>query len=153
HLLIDISKLFFQKDNNKRTWFFADQILHFITILAVWAWAYNVSFDFSQLSDKTKLIYAVSILFLITPSSVIIKTIISKWSPASVTGETQDSLQNAGKLIGILERLLVFAFVLLGKWEGVGFLLAAKSVFRFGDLKDAKDMKLTEYVLIGTLLS
>ncbi|RZK66384.1 MAG: DUF3307 domain-containing protein, partial [Pedobacter sp.] len=31
--------------------------------------------------------------------------------------------------------------------------LAAKSIFRFGDLKDAHDIKLTEYVLIGTLLS
>jgi hypothetical protein len=33
------------------------------------------------------------------------------------------------------------------------FLLAAKSIFRFGDLKKVKDRKLTEYVLIGTLLS
>jgi hypothetical protein len=31
--------------------------------------------------------------------------------------------------------------------------LAAKSIFRFGDLKESKDRKLTEYVLIGTLLS
>ena len=37
--------------------------------------------------------------------------------------------------------------------EGVGFLIAAKSVFRFGDLSKAKDRKLTEYILIGTLLS
>ena len=64
-----------------------------------------------------------------------------------------ETLQNAGKWIGILERLMIFGFILLGKWEGIGFLLAAKSVFRFGDLKDARDMKLTEYVLIGTLLS
>jgi hypothetical protein len=32
-------------------------------------------------------------------------------------------------------------------------LIAAKSVFRFGDLKESKDRKLTEYILIGTLLS
>ena len=38
-------------------------------------------------------------------------------------------------------------------WEGIGFLLAAKSVFRFGDLNNSKDRNLTEYVLIGTLLS
>ncbi|RYE13805.1 MAG: DUF3307 domain-containing protein, partial [Sphingobacteriales bacterium] len=38
-------------------------------------------------------------------------------------------------------------------FEAVGFLLAAKSIFRFGDLKEAHDIKLTEYVLIGTLLS
>ncbi|VTP98075.1 Uncharacterised protein [Sphingobacterium daejeonense] len=31
--------------------------------------------------------------------------------------------------------------------EGVGFLLAAKSIFRFGDLTNAKDTKFTEYVL------
>jgi hypothetical protein len=43
--------------------------------------------------------------------------------------------------------------VIIGKWEGIGFLLAAKSIFRFGDLKEAKDRKLTEYILIGTLLS
>ncbi|MFZ0597577.1 MAG: DUF3307 domain-containing protein, partial [Flavobacterium sp.] len=38
-------------------------------------------------------------------------------------------------------------------FEAIGFLLAAKSIFRFGDLKEAKDRKLTEYVLIGTLIS
>ncbi|WP_332910802.1 hypothetical protein [Algoriphagus boritolerans] len=63
------------------------------------------------------------------------------------------SLQNAGKYIGILERLFVFVFVITGKWEAIGFLLAAKSVFRFGDLRKSKDRKLTEYILIGTLIS
>jgi hypothetical protein len=62
-------------------------------------------------------------------------------------------LPNAGKYIGILERLLVFTFVVLGHWEAIGFLVAAKSVFRFGDLKESGNRKLTEYILIGTLLS
>ena len=48
---------------------------------------------------------------------------------------------------------MVFTFILYGRWEAVGFLLAAKSVFRFGNLKESHDRKLTEYVLIGTLLS
>ena len=64
-----------------------------------------------------------------------------------------DSLQDAGKYIGIMERLFVFAFILTDHWEAIGFLLAAKSIFRFGDLKESKERKLTEYVLIGTLLS
>jgi hypothetical protein len=38
-------------------------------------------------------------------------------------------------------------------WQAIGFLIAAKSVFRFGDLSQSKDRKLTEYILIGTLLS
>jgi hypothetical protein len=37
--------------------------------------------------------------------------------------------------------------------EWLGLLLAAKSIFRFGDLTNAKDKNLTEYILIGTLLS
>jgi hypothetical protein len=43
--------------------------------------------------------------------------------------------------------------VISGHWEAIGFMLAAKSIFRFGDLKDSKDRKLTEYVLIGTMIS
>ncbi|MFW5760036.1 MAG: hypothetical protein ACOCXH_03530 [Cyclobacteriaceae bacterium] len=32
-------------------------------------------------------------------------------------------------------------------------MIAAKSVFRFGDLKEAGQRKRTEYILIGTLIS
>ncbi|MDZ7853283.1 MAG: hypothetical protein U5L98_11735 [Halomonas sp.] len=53
----------------------------------------------------------------------------------------------------MLERLLVLTLVLLDQLTAVGFLLAAKSVLRFGDLRDSRDRKLTEYVLLGTLLS
>ncbi len=67
--------------------------------------------------------------------------------------DDEKSLEHAGRYIGILERLFVFAFIVLNHWEAVGFLLAAKSVFRFGDLRDAHDIKLTEYILIGTLIS
>ena len=47
----------------------------------------------------------------------------------------------------------MFVFIITNEWQAVGFLLAAKSVFRFGNLQEAKDRKLTEYILIGTLLS
>jgi hypothetical protein len=64
-----------------------------------------------------------------------------------------DDTNNAGKYIGILERLFIFFFVLINFGKESAFLLAAKSIFRFGDLKESKDVKLTEYILIGTLLS
>lgn len=50
----------------------------------------------------------------------------------------REPLYKAGRWIGILERLLVFVFVLLGQYAAIGFLLAAKSIFRFGDLREAK---------------
>lgn len=62
-------------------------------------------------------------------------------------------LPEAGKIIGRFERLLILLFVLTGSVAGVGFLLTAKSVFRFGDLKDDKTHKRAEYYLIGTLSS
>lgn len=174
HFLIDASKLKFQKEGTKRTWFIVDQLLHLLTIVIVWSCTEHLAFDWEILSNKKILIYLTAILVLFEPSSIFIRTIISQWAPSSTTkipasfdgAENsllldpektkpidKESLVNAGKWIGVIERFLVLVFVLLGKWEGVGFLLAAKSVFRFGDLKDAKDMKLTEYVLIGTLLS
>ena len=39
--------------------------------------------------------------------------------------------------------------LLIGQYEAVGFIIAAKSVLRFKDTDTAK----TEYVLAGTLLS
>ncbi len=62
-------------------------------------------------------------------------------------------LPNAGKWIGYLERILILIFIFTNNIEGVGFLLAAKSIFRFGELNKSRDIKVTEYVLIGTFLS
>ncbi|MCC5808165.1 MAG: DUF3307 domain-containing protein [Opitutales bacterium] len=71
------------------------------------------------------------------------------------TGDTsarREGLAQGGRIIGWLERALIFFFVLIGKPEAVAFLVAAKSVFRFGELtKDSR--KEAEYILIGTLMS
>lgn len=83
---------------------------------------------------------------------MVINVLLANWAKALEESEGE-SLVNAGRYIGILERLMVFIFVLTDHWEAIGFLLAAKSIFRFGDLKESKDRKLTEYILIGTLLS
>ncbi|MCU0827987.1 MAG: DUF3307 domain-containing protein [Tabrizicola sp.] len=64
---------------------------------------------------------------------------------------TAESLPGAGRMIGLLERGLIFALVLIGQPQGVGFLMAAKSILRYGSLKD--DRALSEYVIIGTLAS
>lgn len=60
---------------------------------------------------------------------------------------------NGGKVIGQYERLLILIFVLASAPTAIGFLVASKSVFRFGDLTDASSRKAAEYILIGTLMS
>lgn len=57
---------------------------------------------------------------------------------------------NRGRVIGLLERALIFFFVLQGQYGVIGFTLAAKAFTRF---KELDDRRFAEYVLIGTLLS
>jgi len=53
----------------------------------------------------------------------------------------------------MFERILVFTFVINNHFEGIGFLIAAKSILRFNDIKGSEARKEAEYVLIGTLMS
>lgn len=152
HGFIDFLKLNYQKNKTKRNWFIIDQALHLSVLIAI-TFSYNQEKIDFYFMDNQIWIMITALVLLTKPTSIIIKTIISIWTPESKIDKSDDSLQNAGNYIGILERLFVFYFVISGHYEAVGFLLAAKSIFRFGDLKEAKDRKLTEYVLIGTLLS
>ena len=58
---------------------------------------------------------------------------------------------HSGKLIGYLERCLILIFVVLSQYEAIGFLIAAKSILRFGEASSGTEK--SEYVLAGTLLS
>ncbi|WP_288458246.1 DUF3307 domain-containing protein [uncultured Chryseobacterium sp.] len=153
HFIIDAAKLSFQTAKSKKSWFFIDQALHIAVIAGISFYFNEFNFDFLKNQEILKIIMAA--LFLTTPASIFIKILLSSWTPVPETQNNiqTESLSSAGKYIGILERLLVFTFIVVNHWEGVGFMVAAKSVFRFSDLAQAKQRKLTEYVLIGTLLS
>ena len=153
HGIIDALKLYAQKENNRSRWFFIDQSLHILSILLLWFLCIKPELNFESWSGKMSIwIYAAAMVFITFVSGIVIRELLSGWSKA-LNEANKESLNYAGKYIGILERLFVFVFVITDNWEGIGFLLAAKSVFRFGDLKESKDRQLTEYMLIGTLLS
>jgi len=151
HGMIDLLKLHFQKPRTKRLWFIADQILHLIAIGGIALLWNDTDLRLYEI-DNRFWIYATAVVLLTTPASIVIKNIISVWTPDE-TDDKEADLQNAGKYIGTLERLFVFFFIITGNFASIGFLMAAKSIFRFGDLTQSKDRKLTEYVLIGTLMS
>ncbi|MFC4874203.1 DUF3307 domain-containing protein [Negadavirga shengliensis] len=152
HWCIDVVKLYSQNENTKRLWFFLDQFAHVVIILLLVHFSGVDVLVYWKSWGEAEWLTFTAIVFLTIPASIVIKTIISKWDPLPHDDGTS-SLQEAGKYIGILERLFVFVFIVSGRWEAIGFLVAAKSVFRFGDLRQSKDRKLTEYILIGTLLS
>ena len=57
---------------------------------------------------------------------------------------------NAGRIIGMLERIMIFLFLMENQYAAIGFILAAKGITRF---KEMEDRHFAEYVLIGTFLS
>lgn len=65
--------------------------------------------------------------------------------------DAPEGLPQAGAIIGNLERALAYLFILSGQPQNIGFLLAAKSVLRFGAAKEQRGV--SEYVIIGTLMS
>jgi hypothetical protein len=133
--------------------FFIDQSVHLLLIFIIT----RLYFSFFETATVLNLSVSVEKLAIILgyvfcskPSNIVIKEIFAVYS-INVKKESPESteLPNAGKLIGIIERWLVLTFILLGQFDGVGFLLAAKSILRFKDT----DILKTEYVLIGTMLS
>ena len=151
HFAIDFIKCRFTR-HSLRT-FLTDQLWHVAVILLLWLAFFSDGFDWSLLraADSAAVwVTAMAYLLMLRPSSIFLSLFLDKWTPTSATSQ---SLPNAGKWIGYIERVLILTFVLAGSVEGVGFLLAAKSVFRFGELNKAKEIRTTEYVLIGTLAS
>lgn len=152
HYWIDIIKVYLSKIKEHFAWYVLDQLAHYAVIICVWL--FMIEGDLSVLPEIPPLehvwIIALAFLTLSQPTSITLKIFLSKWTAQLNSDKT---LSMAGSTIGVIERFLVLIFILSGNWEAIGFLIAAKSVFRFSDLKDAHNRQLTEYILIGTLSS
>lgn len=150
HIIIDFLKIKLQRQFSSILLFFIDQVLHLL-VIGLAAGVYQ-TIDWMTIfpNQEKALVLALAFVLLTYVTGVVMKVFLSRWEFTDFEG---DSLKNAGWYIGVLERLFIFGFVFLNYWAGIGFLIAAKSIFRFSDLSRAKDRKLTEYVLIGTLLS
>ena len=124
-----------------------------MVIAVLWFLLYGKENELSFMGSRCSTnvwIIGMAYILMLKPSSILLSLFLDKWTP---TSSNTQSLPNAGQWIGYIERVLILTFVLIGSIEGVGFLLAAKSVFRFGELNKAKEIRTTEYVLIGTLAS
>lgn len=151
HLAIDLMK---SRLRPGLTAFLADQGLHLATLALLAQW--QPGLWTGGLWHGCAALPAVMALF----SGAVIATraggfaiglLIAPFAAALSAGDTTEGLPGAGRLIGLLERGLVFALMLFGQPGGIGLLIAAKSILRFGAVKD--DRALSEYVIIGTLAS
>ena len=157
HLAIDSLKIM-----GERRWpsspvvlFIADQFFHVSVILAVVGYHSGFSlYDMEGVFSARFLAYTIALLLTVVVSPIFLRVFFSKWKQEQTFHKKRhETLIDAGLLIGIMERLIIVLFIQVGFLSGIGFLLAAKSIFRFGDLTNAKDTKFTEYVLVGTFAS
>lgn len=158
HYLIDLLKIYFRTPKaNDLLWFIADQFLHIISIIGVALLIGGAANQWIEglgelLSSKEVLVVALAYCFIIWPSMIIINLATQGWQ-TQINDEMGPSLQNAGKWIGILERILVLTFVLAAQFQAIGFLIAAKSILRISVKTENSARILSEYVLIGTFIS
>jgi hypothetical protein len=154
HTLIDYLKLKFDKEGSIIA-FITDQFAHFMVIIIVWMNLIETGNLFEKIITMTSNLKVLSIItgYIIctTPLSFFIGIATKKWQDELKKEDGKiENLLNGGKWIGIIERLMIFTFVLLGKYEAIGFLITAKSILRF---RQDTETKQSEYVLVGTLLS
>jgi Protein of unknown function (DUF3307) len=157
HYCIDLWKLY-QKENSFS--FITDQVLHITVLVIVWMIFYQpagwVSVHLLQLADNYNFwLITSAYLFTVFPLSYLLGYATQRWRKdiEQNTERSATSLSEAGKWIGIFERILVLTFVITNHFEGIGFLIAAKSILRFNDIKGDNMRKEAEYILIGTLMS
>jgi len=55
-----------------------------------------------------------------------------------------------GKIIGIIERMILFILIITGNITTIGFVIAAKALARF---KELENKNFAEYFLVGTMCS
>ena len=150
HILIDGWKSY-RREN--LFYFIADQLFHLIVITGCWLYLF---FDWADITLKWREIstngsfwkITTGIIFLTMPAGILIGKMTRHWRDQI---ENAESLENAGKWIGIAERIIIVIFVLNNQYSAIGLLVAAKGIIRFNE-KDRPEIK-TEYLVIGTLMS
>jgi hypothetical protein len=101
--------------------------------------------------------YLFGALLSLNEANLLVRLLIETFvlRPAGAAPQPPQSLllgreYSRGRIIGLLERLLVFSLVLQGEYGAFGLIIATKGLARF---KNLDDREFAEYFLVGTMLS
>lgn len=93
----------------------------------------------------------VTTVALIGPANAVVREVLDRVARGLLSEERR---LKGGRVIGPLERVMVFAFAIGGNYGGVAAILAAKGILRFPEIsKDEGDGSRAEYVLVGSFVS
>lgn len=150
HGLVDGAKARMLRGRDERFWPFAvDQLVHLLILLGAALLLSRLPLRpwFPESGSTHLAWFLAAYAFNVNGSSSLVRAVLRRFTPPEAADGEQPG---AGRIIGVLERLITLTLVLLDQWGALGFVLAAKSIARFKDL----DQRLSaEYYLIGTLMS
>ena len=166
HFFVDWLKTFLEKKfvspKVRLTVFICDQVIHLglifvfylVTKLENLLSAINIVFIGKTISTMNLVVYTLLILLIINPAAVLVKKVFALLETENDYNKGFDNSINtnsrAGKIIGILERLITMMLILVNQYSVLGLVLTAKSIARFKDFEKAH---FAEKYLIGTLVS
>lgn len=171
HLTIDVMKYHYvhlvRADaeitvNEDKKIFILDQVLHILCLIVI-AYFFTVTgggisvgihvnrfFSVIGLPKMECLSWITALLLINKPANIAISRMLMVYRPDDKDAERK-RVNNAGRLIGSLERMIMLIFISIGQYSAIGLVLTAKSIARYD--KIAKDPEFAEYYLLGTLLS
>lgn len=179
HVVINLLQYLFLKyfciseknaDAYRRLIFWADQLLH-VSVFALLSYSMRNTdiaslyrgflFDFTtsfNLSASAVFSWILKLLLLYKPANILIVHLLGSYRPTSKTDkketdgkEPAEEEKQAGRFIGMLERLIMAILISIQQYSAVGLVLTAKSIARYD--KISGDQAFAEYYLLGTLLS
>jgi len=153
HAAIDAVKVWaLPASLRNRLWaYLGDQALHLATIAAA-AWLAPDAFATGLWAAAPDALWPALVLLCgLILTTLAAGPVVAALMMPFIDGAPTDALPDAGRMIGLLERAMIFFMVLVGEPTGIGFLIAAKSILRFNAASETH--KASEYVIIGTLAS
>lgn len=123
-------------------------------------WYSNLDFGFVHDVAIDQFVLGVgAVLFLLATGNRIVRFTLAATEASLIEGE---GTMRGGRVLGPMERLIVAAAVISGGAAGAGFVIAAKGLLRFREIRGAdqsngpkqpKVDEITEYFLVGTFTS
>ncbi len=158
HTLLDYAKARLSGDG----WiaFTADQAAHLLVVAlaSIWltaSWSGMIDVIRSIVTNPLVYLYACAYVAVVFGGGYLVQKVTQSFlaTMRSSLTDLKPGLPNAGKYIGWVERILILTFILGGYEAAVGFLLAAKALVRYPEIKEDTRGHFAEYFLVATLTS
>jgi len=154
HIIVDFFKKFIK-------WkpFMVDQLIHAVFLYSAWKmWGELLTIRMFNIFELDYILgnwvsVILGLLIILRPVGMLIAE-GDIWDFSIIEPPPREAQQGSGKMIGYLERVMVFFLLLNNQFGAVAFVIAAKSVTRFPEISTKNEGRSqAEYYLIGTLLS